>query len=127
LDVEALTKQNGVRLLGKLKKSLKKINTDLPYLSFYKKKPETHIFFCLINRTQCKEPTKERNTKLYITLFIRIYKHNCLIKFRHLSSPQALPRRSTGSQTDYHNYSTTGALEQMHHKRQDIPYYCTYF
>jgi hypothetical protein len=44
--VEALTKQNGVRLLGKLKKSLKKrVKTDLPYLSFYKKKPETHIFF----------------------------------------------------------------------------------
>jgi hypothetical protein len=40
--VEALTRQNGVRLLGKLKK---KVKTDLPYLSFYKKKPETHIFF----------------------------------------------------------------------------------
>jgi hypothetical protein len=46
LDVEALTKQNGVRLLGKLKKKFKKkVKTDLPYLSFYKKKPETHIFF----------------------------------------------------------------------------------
>jgi hypothetical protein len=45
-DVEALTKQNGVRLLGKLKKKFKKKDkTDLPYLSFYKKKPETHIFF----------------------------------------------------------------------------------
>jgi hypothetical protein len=45
LDVEALTKQNGVRL-GKLKKKFKKkVKTDLPYLSFYKKKPETHIFF----------------------------------------------------------------------------------
>jgi hypothetical protein len=44
--VEALTKQNGVRLFGKLKKSLKKkVKTDLPYLRFYKKKPETHIFF----------------------------------------------------------------------------------
>jgi hypothetical protein len=44
--VEALTKQNGVRLLGKLKKKVgKKVKTDLPYLSFYKKKPETHIFF----------------------------------------------------------------------------------
>ena len=33
-------------LLGKLKKKLKKkVKTDLPYLSFYKKKPETHIFF----------------------------------------------------------------------------------
>ena len=32
----------GVRLFGKLKK---KVKTDLPYLSFYKKKPETHIFF----------------------------------------------------------------------------------
>jgi uncharacterized protein (DUF433 family) len=47
--VEALTKQNGVRLLGKLKKKVKKkeVKTDLPYLSFYKKKPETHIFFFL--------------------------------------------------------------------------------
>jgi hypothetical protein len=46
LDVEALTKKNGVRLLRKLKKSLKKkVKTDLPYLSFYKKKPETHIYF----------------------------------------------------------------------------------
>jgi hypothetical protein len=44
--VEALTKQNGVRLFGKLKKKFKiKVKTDLPYLSFYKKKPETHIFF----------------------------------------------------------------------------------
>jgi hypothetical protein len=44
--VEALTKQNGVRLLGKLKKKFKKkVKTDLPYLTFYKKKPETHIFF----------------------------------------------------------------------------------
>jgi uncharacterized metal-binding protein len=33
-------------LLGKLKKKFKKkVKTDLPYLSFYKKKPETHIFF----------------------------------------------------------------------------------
>jgi hypothetical protein len=47
LDVEALTKQNGVRLLRKFKKKvkIKKVKTDLPYLSFYKKKPETHIFF----------------------------------------------------------------------------------
>jgi hypothetical protein len=46
LDVEALTKQNGVLLLRKLKKKFKKkVKTDLPYLSFYKKKPETHIFF----------------------------------------------------------------------------------
>ena len=46
--MEALTKQNGVRLFGKLKKKLKKkVKTDLPYLSFYKKKPETHIFFFL--------------------------------------------------------------------------------
>jgi hypothetical protein len=44
--VEALTKQNGFRLFGKLKKSFKKkVKTDLPYPSFYKKKPETHIFF----------------------------------------------------------------------------------
>ena len=44
--MEALTKQNGVQLLGKLKKKLKKkFKTDLPYLSFYKRKPETHIFF----------------------------------------------------------------------------------
>jgi hypothetical protein len=44
--VEALTKQNGVRLFGKLKRKFKKkVKTDLPYLSFYKKKPETHIFF----------------------------------------------------------------------------------
>jgi hypothetical protein len=44
--VEALTKQNGVRLLGKFKKKFKKkVKTDLPYLSFYKKKPETHIIF----------------------------------------------------------------------------------
>ena len=49
MDVEALTKQNGVRLFGKLKKKFKKkVKTDLPYLSFYKKKPETHIFFGLI-------------------------------------------------------------------------------
>jgi hypothetical protein len=42
--------QNGVRLLGKLKKKFKKkVKTDLPYLSFYKKKPETHIFFSLYN------------------------------------------------------------------------------
>jgi hypothetical protein len=35
LDVEALTKENGVRLLGKFKKKLKKeVKTDLPYLSF---------------------------------------------------------------------------------------------
>jgi hypothetical protein len=48
LDVEALTKQNGVRLLRKLKKKVKKkVKTDLPYLSFYKKKPETHIYFFL--------------------------------------------------------------------------------
>jgi hypothetical protein len=46
VDVEALTKQNGVRLFGKFKKKFKKkVKTDLPYLSFYKKKPETHIFF----------------------------------------------------------------------------------
>jgi hypothetical protein len=34
-------------LFGKLKKKLKKkeVKTDLPYLSFYEKKPETHIFF----------------------------------------------------------------------------------
>jgi hypothetical protein len=39
LDVEALTYEN-------LKKKFKKkVKTDLPYLSFYKKKPETHIFF----------------------------------------------------------------------------------
>jgi hypothetical protein len=43
--MEALTKQNGVRLLGKLKKFKKKVKTDLPYRSFYKKKPETHIYF----------------------------------------------------------------------------------
>jgi hypothetical protein len=44
--VEALTKQNAVRLFGKLKKKFKKkVKTDLPYLSFYKKKPEPHIFF----------------------------------------------------------------------------------
>jgi hypothetical protein len=43
VELEALTKQNGVRLfIVKLKK---KVKTDLPYLSFYKKKPETHIFF----------------------------------------------------------------------------------
>jgi hypothetical protein len=51
LDVEALTKQNGVRLLRKLKKKLKrKVKTDLPYLSFYKKKPESHIFFFGLTR-----------------------------------------------------------------------------
>jgi hypothetical protein len=34
LDVEALTKQNGVRSLGKLKKKFKKkVKTDLPYLT----------------------------------------------------------------------------------------------
>ena len=39
LNVEALTKENGVRLLGKLKKKFKiKVKTDLPYLNFYKKK-----------------------------------------------------------------------------------------
>ena len=44
--MEALTKQNGVRLFGKLKKKFKKkVKTDLPYLSFYKKKPESYIFF----------------------------------------------------------------------------------
>jgi hypothetical protein len=44
--MEALTKQNGVRLLGKFKKKFKKkVKTDLPYLSFYNRKPETHIFF----------------------------------------------------------------------------------
>jgi hypothetical protein len=44
--VEALTKQNGVRLLGKFKKKLKKkLKPTYPCLSFYKKKPETHIFF----------------------------------------------------------------------------------
>jgi hypothetical protein len=49
--VEALTKQNGVRLLGKFKKKFKKkVKTDLPYLSFYKKKPETHIFFFGLSR-----------------------------------------------------------------------------
>ena len=38
-ECEALTKQNGVRLLGKFKKKFKKkVKTDLPYLSFYKKK-----------------------------------------------------------------------------------------
>jgi hypothetical protein len=33
LDVEALTKQNGIRLFGKLKKKFKKkeVKTDLPY------------------------------------------------------------------------------------------------
>jgi hypothetical protein len=37
-------------LLGKLKKKFKKkVKTDLPYLSFYKKKPETHIFFFGLN------------------------------------------------------------------------------
>jgi hypothetical protein len=52
LDVEALTKQNGVRLFGKLKKKFKKkVKTDLPYLSFYKKKPETHIFFFWPNQS----------------------------------------------------------------------------
>jgi hypothetical protein len=48
VELEALTKQNGVRLfIVKLKKMFKKkeVKTDLPYLSFYKKKPETHIFF----------------------------------------------------------------------------------
>jgi ribonuclease HIII len=51
LDVDALTKQNGVRLFEKLKKKLKKkeVKTNLPYLSFYKKKPETHIYFFLPN------------------------------------------------------------------------------
>jgi hypothetical protein len=44
--MEALAKQNGVQLLGKfLKKFKKKLKTDLPYLSFYKRKPETRIFF----------------------------------------------------------------------------------
>jgi hypothetical protein len=44
--MEALAKQNGIRLLGKLKKKLKKkVKSDLPYLSFYKRKPETRIFF----------------------------------------------------------------------------------
>jgi hypothetical protein len=46
LDVEALTKQNDVRLLRKFKKKFKKkVKTNLPYLTFYKKKPETNIFF----------------------------------------------------------------------------------
>jgi hypothetical protein len=38
--MEALTKQNGVRLLGKFKKKFnkKKVKTDLPYLRFYKEK-----------------------------------------------------------------------------------------
>ena len=51
--MEALTKQNGVRLLGKFKKKFnkKKVKTDLPYLSFYKRKPETHIFFFLAMST----------------------------------------------------------------------------
>jgi hypothetical protein len=35
--MEALTKQDGIRLLGKFKKKFKKkeVKTDLPYLSFY--------------------------------------------------------------------------------------------
>jgi hypothetical protein len=47
LYVEALTKQNGVRLFGKLKKKFKKkkLKPTYPTLPFYKKKPETHIFF----------------------------------------------------------------------------------
>jgi hypothetical protein len=54
--VEALTKQNGVRLLGKFKKKFKKkVKTDLPYLSFYKKKPETHIFFSGLTKMACDE------------------------------------------------------------------------
>jgi hypothetical protein len=48
--MEALTKQNGVRLLGKFKKLKKKVKTDLPYLSFYKRKPETHIFFLALSK-----------------------------------------------------------------------------
>ena len=48
--MEALTKQNGIRLLGKFKKKFK---TDLPYLSFYKRKPETHIFFVWPSLQNC--------------------------------------------------------------------------
>jgi hypothetical protein len=44
--MEALTKQNGVRLLGKFKKKLKKkVKTDLPYLSFYKRNRKPTYFF----------------------------------------------------------------------------------
>jgi hypothetical protein len=32
-------------MINERKKFKKKVKTDLPYLSFYKKKPETHIFF----------------------------------------------------------------------------------
>jgi hypothetical protein len=74
LDVEALTKQNGVRLLGKLKKKFKKkVKTDLPYLSFYKK-PETHIFF-----------------------FALVYTHELVITARQLDShPHLIRVRCTG-------------------------------
>jgi hypothetical protein len=41
--MEALTKQNGVRLLGNLKKSLKK--KLKPTYPIPERKPETHIFF----------------------------------------------------------------------------------
>jgi hypothetical protein len=41
--MEALTKQNGVRLLGNFKKSLKK--KFKPTYPIPKRKPETHIFF----------------------------------------------------------------------------------
>jgi hypothetical protein len=43
--VEALTKQNGVRLLiGKFKKSFKK-KLDLPYLSFIRNRKRTYFFW----------------------------------------------------------------------------------
>jgi hypothetical protein len=32
-------------LIGKLKSLKKEVKTNLPYLGFYKKKPETHIIF----------------------------------------------------------------------------------
>jgi hypothetical protein len=64
------------------KKSLKqKVKTDLPYLSFYKRKPETHIFFFAleitffqsIKRTQYLIERKIRN-KCFHSLRFRIGK-----------------------------------------------------
>ena len=71
--MEALTKQNGVRLLGKFKKLKKKVKTDLPYLSFYKRKPETHIFFWPYPK------------------FIVLYEKSCYLKFKVLYEKSCYP------------------------------------
>ena len=69
--MEALTKQNGVRLLGKFKKKFKKkVKTNLPYLSFYKKKPETHIFFFLAQMMDSLQLFIEQQMMDSLQLFI---------------------------------------------------------